>query len=178
MIDNSKLSINSSILDSFISETIQNEKYIIEKNPKDNFWYMKNKSENYYNILSIDTTKMISGFAKKLIGLNFNSILISGLGLGIIPYMCQDSTEIIDVVEIDDKVIELTNSIGHLKSNINIISSNISEYNCEKTYDVILFDHWMDYTSQQEMLSLQQKFSPFLNEGGLITIPIHEQMYN
>ena len=82
MLDSSLIekSWTESLLSDFISNRIETKNFFIEKNPKDNFWYMKNSKEDYYNILSIDTNNMVKTFAKSLINKNFDSILISGLG--------------------------------------------------------------------------------------------------
>lgn len=164
-----------SILNSFIKEVIETENYIIEKNSKDNFWYMKSKNEKYYNILSVDTTQMVSNFAKKILNHNFNSILISGLGLGVLPFLCQKTTRIVDVVEIENEVISIVKKIGHLDSNVRIYNQNIYSFIPEIKYDIILFDHWMSFTTEKEMNYLKETFTPHLNFEGIITFPIHEQ---
>lgn len=136
---------------------------------------MKNSKEDYYNILSIDTNNMVKTFAKSLINKNFDSILISGLGLGILPFLCQNATDIIDVVETEKEVIDIVRQIGHLKSNVTIFNESIYNFTPVRNYDIILFDHWMSYASEEEIEKLNDKFNIFLNEGGLITIPIKEQ---
>jgi hypothetical protein len=177
MLDNNLLEKSSqeSLLSDFIRKEIRTENFFIEKNPKNNFWYMKNCNEKYYNILSIDTNDMVKKFAKRLIGKNFNSILISGLGLGILPYLCQNTTEVVDVIELESEVIDIVNQIEHLKSNVKIINSSIWDFTTDSRYDVILFDHWMSYATQNEIENLKNKFQQNLNEGGIITIPIYEQ---
>lgn len=166
---------NKSLLDSIIKNKIESENFILEKNLKSQFWQLKSKRESMYNILSIDTVDMVTKYAKKLINNNFNSILISGLGLGIIPYLCQDQTEIVDVIEIKNEVINLTSGIGHLKSNVKIFNEDINNFVPSIKYDIILFDHWMVSTTEKEIDLLNYKFSNFLNGTGFITVPVYEQ---
>jgi hypothetical protein len=177
MLDSSLIekSWTESLLSDFISDRIETENFFIEKNPKDGFWYMKNSNKNYYNILSIDTNNMVKTFAKSLIDKNFDSILISGLGLGILPLLCQNTTNIIDVIETEKEVIDIVKQIGHLKSNVTIFNESIYNFTPVRNYDIILFDHWMSYASEEEIEQLYDKFHIFLNQGGFITIPIKEQ---
>jgi len=167
--------INKSILNSFITDKIESENFILEKDLKNKFWQLKSKNEPMYNILSIDTVDMVTKFAKKLIDCDFNSILISGLGLGIIPYLCQEKTEIVDVVEIEDEVISIVNKLGHLKKNVRIFNEDINNFVPSIKYDIILFDHWMVSTTKKEIDLLNYKFSNFLNGTGFITVPVYEQ---
>jgi hypothetical protein len=178
MLDNSLIEESSteSLLSDFISDRIETENFHVKKNLKNGHWYLKNTKENYYNILSIDSNSMIKQFAKSLIGRTFESILISGLGLGIIPFLCQNTTDIVDVVEVEKEVIDIVKQIGHLDSNVRIYHQNIWDFIPEMKYDIILFDHWMSYATEDEMSSLKEKFNPYLNPNGIITIPIHEQM--
>lgn len=167
-----------SLLEEFIVTKRESQNFIIEKNINNEYWYMKKKPEQKYGTLSVDYTQIITNYAKKIKDINFNSILISGLGMGVIPYLCQDTTQVVDVVEINSEVIEITTSLGHLNSNVNIIQSNIYEYVPNKTYDVILFDHWLIYAPEYEMNLLSQKYQSFLKIGGTISFPIHEQMFD
>lgn len=166
---------NISILSTFISSSIESPNFIIQKDTKNKFWQLKYKNESYYNILSIDTTDMINNYAKKLLNNNFDSILISGLGLGIIPFLCQEQTSIVDVIELKSEVINITTNVGHLKPNVNIINEDIYNFNPTRNYDIILFDHWMIYAPESDMELLNNKFSSYLNSGGFTTFPIHEQ---
>jgi hypothetical protein len=166
------------ILDSYLSNNLENEKYIIEKNLVKNFWYMKNKLEVQYDILGFDTIEMITKYAKKLVNKEFNSILISGLGMGIIPYLCQETCQIVDVVEIDSRVIELTSNVGHLNEKVRIYENDINIFQPSMSYDIILFDHWMVYAPKQEMNYLELKYNDYLNPNGFLTFPIYEQFTN
>jgi hypothetical protein len=164
-----------SLFNTFISNTIENEKYIIEKNQKKGLWQMRNKYENYYNILGIDSIEMVTGYAKKLLNIEFNSILISGLGMGVIPFICQEKCSIIDVVEIDSQVINITSEIGHLNQNVRIYNNDIYNFQPSINYDIILFDHWMQYAPENEMQILKLKYIDYCNPNGFITFPVHEQ---
>lgn len=166
---------SESLLSEYIYSEIRTENFFLEKNKKNNFWYMKSSKDEYYNILSIDTNDMIKKFARSLFNLEFDSMLISGLGLGILPFLCQKTTSIVDVVEVEKEVIDIVEQIGHLNSNVRIYCQNIWNFIPEKKYDIILFDHWMSYAPKEEIDLLNLQYSPYLNENGIITVPIHEQ---
>jgi spermidine synthase len=177
MLDNSLIEKSSteSLLSDFISDRIETKNFYIEKNQKDNFWYMKNSKEEYYNILSVDTNNMVKTFARSLIDKNFDSILISGLGLGILPFLCQNTTKIVDVIEIEEEVVKIVEQIGHLKNNVRIFKGSILNFIPDRSYDIILFDHWMSHATLDEIDFLKNKFRGHLNQDGIITIPIYEQ---
>lgn len=166
---------DKSLLSEFIESEIETKNFLVTKQIKKNFWSLINKNEPYYKILSIDTVDMVINFANKLMNIDFNSILITGLGLGIIPFICQNKTEIVDVLEVDLEIIELVKKIGHLKENVKIYNEDIKKFSTDKKYDVILFDHWMSFAPQSEMFDLEKKFSDNLNNNGIFTFPIYEQ---
>lgn len=164
-----------SLLSEFIHDVIETENFFLEKNSKNNLWYLKSRRENYYNILSIDTNDMVKNFARSLLDFKFDTMLISGLGLGILPFLCQKTTDFIEVVEIESEVIEIVKKLGHLDTNVELINQNIWSFTPKMKYDVILFDHWMSFASENEMKGLKETFAPYLNLDGIITFPIHEQ---
>jgi hypothetical protein len=177
---NLELILNSdddSLLKQFITQEISTEKFIITKGPK-NKWRLLDKTKNFGNIYSEDNKEFVTVFAKKLLEKNFDSILISGLGLGVIPYACQGTTSIIDIVEIDEEIINFIKPIGHIHSSTNIIHGDIYNFTPQRKYDIILFNHWLIYAAEDEIEILTQKFQPYLNDNGLLYSPIKEQFKN
>lgn len=165
----------SGFLYNHISNPIDSGNYTIVKGPISGCWEVYKKGN--VNMLYNDSLIFIDEYAKKIKNLNFSSILFAGLGLGILPYLSQDLTEIIDVVEIDKEIIDIVKNINHLSSKINITHDNIFNFSTDKKYDVILFDIWdgsnkSQITSQSSMLI--QKFIDNLNEGGFMYTPILE----
>ena len=130
----------NSLFEHFISSPIETERFSISKNGKNKYRFV-DKSKNVGNIYNEDDVEFTEYFYRRLFGINFDSILISGLGLGIVPYICQNTTSIVDVVEIDSEIIDFVSGIGHLNSKVNIINSDINHFTPIRTYDVIVFDH-------------------------------------
>ena len=168
---------SNSLLQNFISQEIITERFAIVKGPKDK-WRLVDRTKSFGNIYSEDNRDFIVKYAKRLLGKNFNSILISGLGLGVIPYACQTTTAIIDVIEIDKDVIDITKSIGHIHENTNIIHGDIHNFIPQNKYDIILFDHWLTHANDSEIDLLTQKFQIYLNDGGFLYFPVKEQFKN
>jgi hypothetical protein len=167
----------NSLFEHFISSPIETERFSISKNRKNKYRFV-DKSKNVGNIYNEDDVEFTEYFYRRLLGINFDSILISGLGLGIVPFICQNTTNIVDVVEIDAEIISFVSGIGHLNSNVNIINSDINHFTPSRKYDVIVFDHMsMGATELQKQIFIS-KFQPHLNINGIITIPIIEQFSN
>ena len=111
---------------------------------------------------------------KRLFEINYDSVLFIGLGLGIFPYLSQDTTQIIDVIEINQDVILMINNINHLKPNVNIIQADIYTYTTTKQYDLIVFDIWneKDINFTQQMEYLTNSFTNNLTTNGELYFPI------
>jgi tRNA1(Val) A37 N6-methylase TrmN6 len=158
-----------------ISNPFQTSNYRVIKGPVSGCWEVY-KNDNV-NMLFNDSIINIDEYAKNIKNLNFSSILFAGLGLGILPFLCQDSTTTIDVVEIDQEIINLTTGIGHLNSNVNIINDDIFNFTPTKTYDVILIDIWSVANLSvinPQVTTLTEKYTSYLNENGLLYFPITE----
>ena len=125
----------------------------------------------------IDSPDYITKYSEKLLDVEFNSILIAGLGLGTQAYVCQDFAQV-DVIEIDENVININKQIGFLNSNVNIINDDVFTFSTEKTYDIIVIDIWWKARVERISDELIQKFLPNLNEGGFIYIPINKGVFD
>ena len=172
------------VLDSHITEPTYSTNFQIIKFPKRNFWVLSDKVEDFYddknNIYSVDNLNSITDYASELLTTDFSSILIAGLGIGIIPYMVKNhsSCSTIDVVEINQEMIDLVKPIGYLDG-VNIINDDIFTYEPATTYDIILLDIWncdCYENLESEMSTLTTKYISNLNPGGFIYIPINKNL--
>lgn len=125
----------------------------------------------------MDNPDYITNYSEKLLDVEFDSILIAGLGLGAQPYVCQDFAQV-DVVEIDENVININKQIGCLNNNVNIINEDIFTFSTEKTYDIIVIDIWWKARVERISNELIEKFLPNLNDGGFIYIPINKGVFD
>lgn len=126
-----------------------------------------------------DDEVYIDNFSPQIKTFSYNSVLIGGLGLGLMPFYIQEnkSVSIIDVVESNPDVISAVNSIGHLNSNVNIIQDNFMSYTPSKSYDLIIIDLWwgsptLEPNYQTEIENSKTLYSSYLNENGKIYIPL------
>lgn len=128
-------------------------------------------------VMTVDAPDYIIEYAPELLDVEFNSMLIGGLGIGVIPYVVQDFAEV-DVIENDQNIIDIVNQLGHLNENVNIINNDIFTFNIEKTYDIIVLDIWYEALTEDLSNQLIEKYLPFVNEGGFLYIPINARSLN
>lgn len=167
----------NSLFEIFISGSTETDRFLIKKNQK-NIYQFIDKLKKIGNIYNEDDVYFIKYFYRKLFEKNFDSIFISGLGIGIVPLICQNTTSIIDVVEVDKQIIDFVSGLNHLQSNVNIINGDINYFTPIRQYDVILFDHWDRGASEKEKDNLTATFREYLNPDGILTFPIIEQFKN
>jgi hypothetical protein len=153
-----------------LSEDLVKNGYSITKNPRFNHLFMLNPEGI---LLSIDNPHYILQYSSELLNVEFNSILVAGLGLGVMPYVCQDFAQV-DVVEINQDIIDLATELGHLNENVNIIHDDILTFPVEKTYDIVVIDTFYEALSNEMISLLEEKYMPFINEGGFLYIPINK----
>lgn len=137
----------------------------------------------YYNKWVDDEENYATNYGNIILG-NYDSILIAGLGLGVMPYYIQENKEcsVIDVVEINEDVIAAVNQLGHLSSSVNLIEDNILTYTPTRNYDLIVLDIWWDGIYCRDDRDAQSplmvtKYLEFLNEGGTVSLPIKGLTY-
>ena len=126
-------------------------------------------------VMTVDAPDYIIEYAPELLDIEFNSMLIGGLGIGVIPYVVQDFAEV-DVIETDENIIDIVTQLNHLNENVNIIKGDIFTFDVEKTYDVIVLDIWYDALTEDLSNQLIEKYLPFVNEGGFLYIPINARV--
>ena len=153
-----------------LSEDIEKNGYLITKNPRFNHLFMLNPEGD---VLSVDNPYYILEYSSELLDVEFDSILVGGLALGLIPYVSQDFAQV-DVVEINQDVIDLAKQLGHLNENVNIIHDDILTFSVEKTYDIVVIDAFYEALSEERISILEEKYMPFINEGGFLYIPINK----
>lgn len=132
----------------------------------------------------IDVDDYITSFMKPVTYLNYNSVLIGGLGLGIVPYWISQNTSCstIDVLENNNEIITWASSSNHLSSTINIIEADALTYTPTQNYDLIIMDLWWgteneNITSDFEIL--KPKYIAYLNTNGSFYAPMRSsELYN
>jgi len=109
-------------------------------------------------------------------GFEFDTVLVVGLGLGLIP---QELIELnkcskVDCLEISQEMIDYTITSGHLNNDINLIQGDVYNYTTSDLYDLIIIDIiWYDSEMNEEQYqSLATKFTNNLNTGGALYVPV------
>ena len=126
-----------------------------------------------------DNDLYIYGFCKELPLLEFNSVLIGGLGMGLIPYWIQQNknVETLEIVEINKNVIDCVLSQGYLQNVVVSIDDALYIDNFQK-YDLIIMDLWWilpeDFESQKQQII--SNYSNNLNENGKIYFPASQEI--
>ena len=151
-----------------LNESLDINGYILKNRTGVNYlelWYPNNDC-------IMDNPDYILVYSQELLDINYSSILIGGLGLGIQAYVSQDFAQV-DVVEIDQNVIDINNQLGYLNENVNIINDDILTFTPTKTYDIIVLDIWWEELTEELTDTLTTKYLPFVNEGGFLYFPIN-----
>jgi trans-aconitate methyltransferase len=171
------------VLDSYITEPKYSTNFQIIRWPQRNWWVLSSKTNNFSSenniIYSDDDLRSITGYYKELLNINFDSILVVGLGIGIVPHVIKyrSTCSTVDVLEINQEMIDLVESIGYLEG-VNIINANIFNYIPTKNYDIILLDIWQcdcnNFITERD--TLITKYLPNLNPGGFIYTPINANL--
>ena len=129
-----------------------------------------------------DDRNYITGYCKLVTILNYDSILIGGLGFGILPYFMENFNyiETIDVVEKNKNVIDAINELNHLH-HTRIIHHDFITYKPDRKYDLIVADLWWLRTDvddfESEKNNIISNYSGYLNEGGKIYFPILDSIF-
>jgi len=171
------------VLYSYINEPKYSTNYQIVPFPKRNYWALTNKVDNFYSesniVYSEDSLSYITTYCKELLNIEFDSILVVGLGVGIIPHVVKykSTCSIVDVLEINQEVIDLVGPVGYLEG-VNIINADVFDYTPTKNYDIILLDIWQcdcnNFITERD--TLITKYLPNLNLGGFIYTPINANL--
>ena len=177
----SNLPALTGIFNSVITTPLYSDNFQIIRMPKRNYWVFMTRSDDYSDpnnrVYSDDNLLYLTEYCKELLNIDFNSILIAGLGLGNIPYQLKNnsSCSTIDVVDNNQEIIDLTMSAGYLDG-VNVINGDVFSYTPTQNYDIILLDVWLCpgciENMEAEISTLVTKYLPFLNDGGFVYVPI------
>lgn len=168
------------LLYDYIKNPIDEGLFSIQEQKNKNFegWVLykktsiNNKDVFIYN--GDDSNSFVQSHFSELFNIEFSSILIGGLGLGILPYKLKNFCKIIDVVEIDSDIIKIVNNINHL-SEVNIVNEDIYNYQPKNNYDAIVIDIWDDDANpclEKEIQICVEKYTTYLNKNGFLYFPI------
>jgi hypothetical protein len=169
------------VLYSYITEPKYSTNYQVAQYPNRNYWALTKKTDNFHSenniIYSEDALANITTYCKELLNINFDSILVAGLGIGVIPHVVKSKStcSIVDVLEINQEIIDLVSPIGYLEG-VNIINVDVFNYTPTKNYDIILLDIWQcdcDPLLSTQLPTLVSKYLPYLNTGGFVYAPIN-----
>ena len=110
---------------------------------------------------------------------NYNSVLVVGLGMGLLPLSLYEekNCSTVDVLEISQEVIDYANSHGQLNENINLIQGDVYSYTTTESYDLIIIDTiWLpDEMTEDQWQSLVTKFTNNVNPNGAIYAPVYHK---
>ena len=152
-----------------LSEEITLNNYSIKNRHGINYIEVRN-SDN--KLLAIDSPDYITEFCPQLLDIEFNSILVGGLGSGNIPYVCQSFAQV-DVIENDQNIIDIVSQLNHLGENVNVINGDIFTFEPTKTYDVVVMDIWYNSIPENVTDLIIEKYLPFVNEEGFLYLPLN-----
>jgi len=104
-----------------------------------------------------DDSNYINFMSSLLTEDQYIDVLVSGLGIGVIPqWLATEKNSNVDVIELNQELIDAVTNMSYLDQKINIIQSDIYQYNTDKKYDLIYLDHWFfpdkEYNSQRTQL--------------------------
>lgn len=165
--------IKKGILTEIFTENIQQGEWEIVKSSTHPYTRLKHQDIN--ETIASDSEIYITEYFNEIFDKSFSNILIAGLGLGILPYLCQSFCETIDIVEFDNDLITMMTQKGHLNNKVSIFQGNIFEFSTNKKYDVICFNIWLSEKTndfENQMNFLKNRFVNNLMENGTIYIPI------
>lgn len=131
-----------------------------------------------------DDDKYITKFIPELVDMNFDSVLIGGIFLGLVPYYIQQTKQYttLTVVEKDINIINAVSDLNIFDGTVNIIHEDFLTYTPSQNYDLIISDtHWghpdWEPNREQEVEEIKTKYISYLNLGGTLLIPLSKYAY-
>ena len=131
-----------------------------------------------------DDIKYINKLVPEVIDSTFDTVLIGGLLLGLIPYYIQENKNCskITVVEDDINNIQAIQDLNILSGSIEIINENFVTYEPTQSYDLIISDaHWghptLEPNWESEIETIKSKYANYLTPSGSLLVPLVKYKY-
>ena len=107
-------------------------------------------------------------------GVGTESILICGLGMGLVPRLADILYNKVDVIDYDQELIDYISSNNILPSDVNVICADAYTYTPAQKYDIILLDLWWDANdiSDEQKAMLKSNYNNYLKDDGKIVLPV------
>lgn len=121
-----------------------------------------------------DSMMYFYNYCPEILDLSVDSVLVAGLGLGMVPYYLSDKCGTIDVIEIDQDLIDIVKLQNYLQKNINIICGDAKSYEFDenKKWDCIMINIYYSTPAAREDTEIHmQKYRPLLKPNGFIYMP-------
>jgi spermidine synthase len=126
-----------------------------------------------------DDDKYITKFIPQLVSMSFDSVLIGGLLLGLVPYYIQENKQYtkMTVVEKDINIINAVTELQVLGETVEIVNEDFLTYVPTQSYDLIISDvHWgspsMEPNWESEIETLKSRYTNYLSTGGTLIVPL------
>lgn len=126
----------------------------------------------------LDEEEYVTHYCQPLLASNhsYDSVLVGGLGMGLIPEWIANNTSCttIHVIDNNSELRTWVSNENYLDSSINIYAGDAYTYTPTQNYDLILMDIW--WGSETEATDgtgagLKDRYIPYLNSGGKYYAP-------
>jgi hypothetical protein len=131
------------------------------------------ENEDYYADYMLGQCEC-PGISQLFDGVETNSILICGLGMGLVPLLANTLYKKVDVIDNDQELIDYAINREIIPVGVGLFYADAYTYTPSQKYDVILVDLWWDADdiSDEEKDMLLSNYENYLNEGGKIILPV------
>jgi len=167
------------LLCDYIKKPVYSATFRIEKNKKgthENCVLYLVQNNNLCLFSGSDSLSFYEAFYSEVYNKKYDSVLIAGLGLGVLPFIFQKDNCKIDVLEVNDELIKTITSFNYLQK-VNIIKGNALNFTPIEKYDLIVLDIWSDDSYEgihHEIHSCVQNYSKNLKPDAFIYVPINK----
>lgn len=172
--------MQGNILNDIIFKEIETNRYKFYQNTSGDKIIVFKKTFDREKEFSIgDSFNYINNYASSIENISVESILIFGLGSGLLPHYLSKSCKEINVVEIDKELIDIIKWQNYLQSNVNIIEGDVFTFQPkEKKWDYIIVDCFNGQESdiQTKANICIKKYINNINNNGFIYVPWTQQI--
>lgn len=127
-----------------------------------------------------DDNHYIDLHAKELKNINFKSLLMFGLGLGLTCYLYQNTCEKIHIIENSEGIIDVVKKSGLLKNNIIIHHADVLDFSLDgnEKFDLIFVDIYggIHNTYFKERSLIINNYKKNLTEQGVFYFPDSKEL--